>query len=402
MSEIDANLEITTPVIQPQQSNNNPTQGQRVTADDLLDMYDDFPEEAPVEKETGGEAKVEEGKEGEVKEEIKSTLRKAKLNDSEIDLDESALIKETIAGKEVEFKVGDAIKAFKEQEEFNRGIDQRLRFADSKEKAVVKKERALSEEYNALASKAAAIVRLSGQGDIDKLLDGIVKMAVGQSTLDPIELKSVWLDKIRATVNDWGNATPEQMEIWKAQQRAKYAEEEVKQLQTKTQAKESESALLSQVDDACSSLGIKRAEFSDFYKDFVNKYVGKHENSVVETVDEVQVSDIVSYIQNKKHEANVIEAVRSVAPSKVSDDNLIDLIYTTTHGHGLDADGIKEIVMDVLKQPTKGDENLNRKVQKNAKAGFGTQSSAVSSTKKQNEEIDEEMWEHFFGNRKVR
>lgn len=401
MSDIDANLEITTPVIQPQQSNNNPTQGQKVTADDLLDMYDDIPEESPV-VESKEEATTGETKEGEVKEEVKSTLRKAKLNDSEIDIDESALIKDTIAGKEVEFKVGDAIKAFKEQEEFNRGIDQRLRFVDSKEKTITKKERALTEEYDTLASKAASIVRLSGQGDIDKLLDGIVKMAVGQSTLDPVELKSVWLDKIRAIVNDWGKATPEQREIWKAQQRAKYAEEEIKQLQTKTQVKESETVLLTQIDDACSTLGIKRAEFSDFYKDFVKKYVGNHENSVVETVDEVQVSDIVGYIQNKRHEANVIEAVKSVAPNKASDDNLIDLIYTTTHGHGLDADGIKEIVMDVLKQPTKGDENLNRKVQKAAKAGFGTQSSAVSSTKKQNEEIDEEMWEHFFGNRKVR
>jgi hypothetical protein len=132
------------------------------TADDLLEMYDEIPDEPVAGAEPGTNSQSPTPQNGEKATTESKTLVdtsiKAKDGDTEVSIPKEAKIPLTVNGKEVEVTVEQALKAYQSQDEFNRNMDTRLATANNKERSV-------NAAFQNLLGQAQKVADLAQKGD---------------------------------------------------------------------------------------------------------------------------------------------------------------------------------------------------------------------------------------------
>lgn len=374
--------EIVTPSAPVETNVSQPLNAPKPYDDDMLEAY--AAEEAVEEGESDSsteqvkdtpEAKappVEEQKEPEAEEssEEKPEPAKAKSDDKIIDGLEEIPIKRLINGKEVEFKIKEAVQAYVKQEEFNRNMDRRITHISQREKR-------WESEQNQFKDKIGKVIEVTQSGDFVTGIRALAKLAVGNSGADPVEFEKKYfaqLDKIREV---YTKLTPEQQEAYFAKRKAAEYEARAKQLEDEKTVNTEKSNLQEKVSSLQQQYGVKDNEFWSNYRALVETQVG--EGKHFQAPDEIQAEDVISYSLRVKHEEKVLEAGKKVG---ISDDAILDEVSRITLvDPTLSVDDIVRVIESsgIAKNASPAAvENLNRKAEKSK-----TRFTQASSTKKE-------------------
>ena len=360
------------------------------TPDDLLKMYDEEPKEAakeiteeaekalkikqevpklelanklsqtvkPEPKEVDDDSEEEPTEQGKVIPEVKGF--KAKLDDKEITVPEEATFRQSINGKEVEFKAKDAIQAFVKQEEFNRNMDRRLSTVDKKEKV-------LQAEYKGIKDRALQVVNAAVSGDFLSAVRSLAKVAAGSSQLDVVAFEKAYLDQLEKFQEPYTKMTQDQREKFFAERKAKVLEEELKSRNENDSRKEALGQLDSKINQLLSENKIEQGEFWSAAEGLAQEMAGStDEKAWKESLNNLSPEDIVAQVGLNRHALKITSACDK---AKISDDaaidKILDLFLPQTD---LSEDDIVEVINNsgIAKQaPRDIVENLNRKAQKN-------------------------------------
>lgn len=354
--------------------------GSRITPDDLLAMYE---EEEREERSKSPAAKEES---------VDYPVVKASFKDSDLSVPEEASFPVKVGKKTVPIKLKALISSFSTKEEFDREMDRRVGKVTAREREFQAKIDNMNKVIGEVIEKAVA-------GDPILAFRGLCVLACQGTTKDPVEMEVSMLDNLRRDGQIWAQGTPEQKRLFIETRKRENAERKVKELNETQKLTEAQSAALAEVDAACSELGLSRAEFFQARADLIKNHVG--EGKALATEDEADAATTKEFIYRVVHEAKVVEAIGEAAKDKASDEDFITLIFNETFPHHKDLSA--QDIVDVVREATKGDaqavENLNRKVQKAAQAGFGSQSATANSNEQKTEE-DDELEDFFFGKSK--
>lgn len=407
--------ETSVPVLSPSQTPKS--------ADDYLAMYEDEPvaqesqkevpteqtpsTETPSEENNGGnedgkimrdggkETSSQEQKEEQQKEvaaEEKKVL-KAKFGLDEIEIPEEATFTAKINGKDVAFKIADAHKAFIGQEEFNRKADQRLSYINA-EKA------ALMRGYEDVKVKAKNVSDAFALGDVMGAVKMLAKMAAGAEGLDEVEYEQKALDNLSKMQTLWGEMSPEQRKLYLAEQRANIYKRNLEEERKQRERVESKSSIERQVIETSKSLGITEDEFKDLYHVLAENEVG--EGKEFATAKDITVNDVAKFHGKVQFAKRIDKAIEKVNPQLLKDEEFLAEVDNVLAGRlDLSTEAIETILRGALALPSKVVENLNKKVDVANSKGMRTQLKQASSTKKVDDEIDEELYQHFYGKRSV-
>jgi hypothetical protein len=339
-------------------------------------------------QESSEESSEEDSQEGQQKDqEIAVKAIKAKLGEEEVDLPEEAEITEKIGNKEVTFKVKDAIKAFTQQEEFNRNMDRRVSEVSSRE-------RKLQNQFDDVKVKAGKIARLAQQGDYIPVIKALAKMAVGESGHDPVEYEKACLESLAEVYKVYTGMTKEQRDVYFARRRAEAAEDKAKELETRTQHSEATRALEREIETLRSQNGIEQQRFWQLYETLVKNQVG--EGKRFSAPEDVEPQHVVEFHLDVQHIGKIHEAAEAVSPALSEDADFCMEVFRLTKDHPeFSTEDLQQIIRDALKQPNQSIENLNRKVAHAQSKGMAAQFKQASSTG-QKDAIDEELEEFFF------
>lgn len=344
--------------------------------DDMFDAYEatepTAEEQKPVEEPKAEEPKAEEAKEPEQKAEPAKEPEQKEVPDAAI---EETAIKRAINGKEVEFKVKDAIQAYVKQEEFNRNMDRRLTHVSQREKRFL-------DEQTKFKSVIDKVIEVTQGGDFIGGVRALAKLAAGNSKADVVEFEKKYfaqLDKVRDV---YSKMTPEQQEAYFAKRAAAEAQERASRLEDEKSAQVEISQLQAKVNKLTSDYGIPEAEFWKNYKALESSQVG--EGKAFAAPNDIKPEDVISFSLRVRHEEKVLQAGEKIG---VTDDAVLDEVVRLTLARpDLSVDDIAKIIEDAgLAKTAKPQavENLNRKAEK-SNARFNQ----ASSTKKENGKID--------------
>jgi hypothetical protein len=391
----------------------------KVTADDLLDMYDQEPtdptsedkssEDTKQSSNTEGEqsndnieneeeaSEVEQEKQGEQKdasEEVAGKI-KAKLGGADLDIPKDAEITQKIGKKDVTFKVSDAIKAFTVQEEFNRGMDRRVGEVSFREKRLVGNEQKLQSSYNEVKQKAAYLSKLAAQGEWLPVVKGLAKMAAGNSGVDPIEYEKACLESLNEIHRVFSGMTPEQKEIYFANRRAQASAEEANRYKITAEKNQAEREVESEIETLTTNYGLPKNKFWKLYETLAENCVG--ENKLYNNIGEIEPKNVIQFYLDSQHMGKIQGAVEKVSPNVLKDTAFINECFNLTKGHSDLTDADLEVIIKTAINKNSSNptiENLNRKV---AKSGNGLSTQLNQGNSKGNKDkIDEEMEEYFF------
>jgi hypothetical protein len=371
--------------------------------DDLLDMYDAEaaaakPAEAP--KETDSETSIpptepkepsekapdgpseatqvppeQENQEIEAPTAIKGPVIKGKLGDSEVKIPEEAEITQQINGKDVTFKVRDAVESFVKKEEIFRAADRRISIADKKEKG-------LQAEYSSLKGRANQVVQAAMSGDFMSTVRALAKIAAGESQLDVVKFEKEFLDQIEAFKAPYTNMTQEQREKFFAERRAKVYEEENKQLRESNLKREALGSLQSRIDSVVEQAKVSKDEFWQTFKTMADSMVGP--DKPLKDANEIAPEDVAAQVALNRHAIKVGAACDKAGLDDAGFDKVFDLLKDH---QDLNEDDILKIIKDsgVANTQKKVVEDLNRRV---AKSGNKAQFYPQGSSTKKNGKID--------------
>lgn len=364
------------------------TQSSKPYDDEMLNSY-----EAEAIKEDPSLAKPEEPKEEkpidpetETPEESEEELEaKATKDDKVIDGVEELPIKRMINGKEVEFKIKDAIQSYVKQEEFNRNMDRRLNDVHRKERAWKKEEESFVERVQEVVSKAQ-------NGDFVSGIEALAKLAAGKSDLDVVKFQKLYFDQLEKVREVYTKMTPEQQDAYFAKKSAAEAKAKLEKLQNEKASSEAQSQLQYQVDTLMQENGLSPEEFWGNYKQIVDTQVG--EDKAFKDPNEITADEVLKYSLTVKHWEKVYRAGESVG---VTDDSILDEVGKITSNYpDLSIDDVVKVIKNAGLASPSAVENLNRKVGKN-----GQPHSAASSTKNKNGKVqglDEEDLSFLYRN----
>lgn len=376
-AEVSSEGDNTSEVTQPNNSNSNDSNAKPYD-DEVFDSYvDDAPKEESVPAQTTPILPTEE--KPEVKEEVKAEEKleggKERKGDTVDDGFEDLPIKKIINGKEVQFKVKDAIQAYTQQQEFNRNVDKRLSVVAEREQKWEQSKESFKSTINNLLENHIA------KGDFIGSVRGLAKIALNGTGSDPVEFEKMYfaqLDKVRDV---YTKMTPAEQQAYWADQRAKLAEAKVKDFEQKASVSEAQAELQNHVNSLQQAHGVESKEFWTNYKNLVEKQTG--EGKPFKHRDDVKAEDVIRYTLALRHEEKVVKAGEAFG---IDDDTILDEVSKVTASHP------EFTVEDIVKVfETAGFskrasqqvvENLNRKVPK------GAQFNKASSTKKDNEKVE--------------
>lgn len=317
---------------------------------------------------------------------------KAKHGDVELEIPEEAVIPVKVNNKDVSLKVKDAVAAYVRQDEFNRNMDRRVG-------AVTQKERRFEQELNSIKSKAESVVKLAAQGDFFPGVRALANMAGITSHSDVVELEKVMLDNLEDLRKVWSDMNPEQRNAYLANRRAEEAQKELERERNKSKKVETESQLNSEIKQAISQAGIDENSFWSLFKELVDNAVG--EGKTFSDPREITPTDVVNFHRQVEVVSKVEQALNMVEPELVNQpiaDEVIKMVLA--NDDDMSVEDIVHVVREARNAPSKTVENLNRKVEQANSRGLRTQLKQVSSAKKAEEkQVDDEMYEHFFGRR---
>ncbi len=398
----------------------------KTTADDLLNMYEQEGQEesSEINKEADKQAKIqqeipkkiladklvknlEKAEESltpsdetplgeQVEEPTQSEIKafKAKHGDIELDIPEEAVIPVKVNNKDVSLKVKDAVAAFVRQDEFNRNMDRRV-------STVTQKERRLEQELGSIKEKAESVVKLAAQGDFFPGVRALAKMAGITSNSDVVELERAMLDNLEDLRKVWSDMNPEQRNAHLANRRAEEAQKELENERAKIRKVDDESQLMSKIQHVTSQAGMDESQFWGSFKELVDNAVG--EGKLFSDPREITPEHVVNFHRQVETVTKVDQALRMVEPELINQpiaDEVIKLVLASDED--MSAEDIAQVVREARNAPSSTVENLNRKVEQAYSKGLRTQLKQVSSTQKaESKQLDEEMYEHFFGRRSL-
>lgn len=297
---------------------------------------------------------------------------KATKDDKVIDGVEELPIKRMINGKEVEFKIKDAIQSYVKQEEFNRNMDKRLN-------DVSRRERAWKQEENSFKDKVTEVVNNAQNGDFVSGIRALAKLAAGSSDLDVVKFEKMYFDQLEKVNEVYTKMTPEQQEAFFAKRSAAEANEKLKRLQQEKTSKEAQSQLQQHVDTLIQQNGLAPEEFWGNYRQIAETQVG--ENKRYSNPNEITAEEVIQYSAEVRNWEKVYTAGEAVG---VTDDAVLDEVGKLTSNYpDLSIDDVVKVIKNAGLASPSVVGNLNRKIGKN-----GQSHSAASSTKNRNGKID--------------
>lgn len=432
------NTQPTTPQTQTSHPSVTPT-FKSTSAEDLLNMYDSVATQEATEEVITNEPEVQseepasqeppskpepeikpstevkpEGKDSGVEPEKSDNIQEkeatgvkafqAKFNGKNVAIPEEAAIPIKIGEKSVEVKIRDAVTAFAKQEEFNRNIQRRLTVADNREKQARKIEESFNQEKAAVTHRAEQFVKAAMGRDLFGAIRAMAVIAAGKSGVDPVQIEKQTLDSIEEVYKTYTQMTPEQRELYVAKRRAQELEKENKNVSQKLAFQKDVQDVTLEIANRCASSGIAEDDFWNCYKLIIDPNDGiVGEGKRIKSVDNVQPDDVFHFI-NFRNTYNRVNGVLNKINPEIAQNNdfrnwLIDQV--SANPEISDAD-MEEIVKTAISTPSKQVENLNRKLDKVQSKGFRVQPKGNTSTEKaKTNDIDDEMYEHFFGRRKL-
>lgn len=299
---------------------------------------------------------------------------KTTKDDKIIDGVEELPVKRVINGKEVEFKIKDAIQAYTKQEEFNRNMDRRIT-------DVSRREKAWQVDQESFKEKVSKVIEASQAGDFVSGIRALAKLAAGSSNLNVVEFEKQYFEQLDKVRDVYTKMTPEQREAYFAKRAAKEAKDEVEKLRGENTSKEAQSQLETHVKSLQQQYNLPEPEFWGNYKVLAESQVG--EGKAFKSPDEITAEDVVKYSLEVKHWEKVYQAGEALG---VQDEEVLDEVSRITSvRRDLTVEDIQEVIKKAglakMADPSVV-ENLNRKAQKNGL------SSAASSTKKQSDKVE--------------
>lgn len=297
----------------------------------------------------------------------KTEEAKSKASDKIEDGFEDVVVKKLINGKDVSFKIKDAIQSFVKQEEFNRNMDRRL-------SDVGRKEHTFNHQVQEFKGKIGQLAETALRGDFITTMRGVAKLAVAGTKLNPVDYERKFFNQLAEAAPLFIKMTPEQRETFFSKRDLAEAQAKAKQLEDEKTAHVEKSQLQEKVASVQKERGISEQEFWNNYQVIAENMVGK--DKYFQDPQEIQVEDVVKYTTAARHELKVIEASKKFG---ISDAATLDLISQHTTPD-LTAEDIAKVIENsgIAKNANpQSVENLNRKAQKS-----GTQFNQASSTKK--------------------
>ena len=354
-----ATVETTTTEISPEVSQPSTT----VKPYDMLDEYEDSPTETKVEV----EAKEPEAEPEPEVEEKPLEQPKATKDDKVIDGLEELPIKRMVNGKEIEFKVKDAINSHIKQEEFNRNMDRRVQ-------DISRREKSWESNQNQFRERLSATIQEAQNGNFIGAINTLAKLAKGSSDLDITKFEKMYFDQLSKVQEVYTKMTPEQREAYFAKRAAEEAKSENERLRNEKASFEAQTQLQREVQELQKQHNLPPEEFWGSYEILAQSQVG--EGKQFKDPSEITARDVVNFSLQVKHWEKVLQAGQTVG---VSDDAILDEVARITATHpDLTVEDIKKVIQNAGLASPSVVENLNRKVQK---SGLN---SSVSSTKKEN------------------
>ena len=345
--------------------------------DDMLESYEaeaikEDPTLAKPEPEVSKQEKpLEEPKEETSEEEAKPEA-KATKDDKIIDGVEELPIKRMINGKEVEFKIKDAIQSYVKQEEFNRNMDKRLN-------DVSRRERAWKREEETFRDRVTEVVNNAQNGDFVSGIRALAKLAAGNSDLDIVKFEKMYFDQLEKVNEVYTKMTPEQREAYFAKRAAAEAQERLKKLESEKTSTEAQSQLQQQIDSLMQQHGLTPEEFWGNYKQIVDSQVG--EGKAFKDPNDITADEVLKYSLTVRHWEKVYKAGEALG---VTDEAILEEVGKITSTYpDLTVEDVAKVIKNAGLASPSAVENLNRKVGKN-----GQPHSAASSTKNKNGKIE--------------
>ena len=328
-----------------------------------------------------GEDGEEKAPDGENKESEAPPIKafKAKFGQDDVEIPEEATLVQKINGKDVSFKVADAVAAFIKKEEFNRQMDSRVT-------TVTKREKAFADDQKFFKDTILNdVIGAAQSGDFVKTINKLAKLAAGNSGMDVVKFEKAYfsqLDKIREV---YTSMTPEQQAKWFAEREAQNLREELNSRNERDQIEQSKGQLQSHIKTLTEKNGIPEGVFWESYKYIVDNAVG--EGKHFKSSNDITPEDVTKFTLQAKHDAKVY-----IAGQKLGIDNeeiLSEVSKLTVDHPEYSPEDIASIIERsgiASKAPNSVIENLNRKAGKQNQA----QRSQVTSKKKNTDGLDEE------------
>lgn len=297
---------------------------------------------------------------------------KAKEGDTVDDGFENVPVKKLINGKEVEFKVKDAIQAYVKQEEFNRTMDKRL-------SEVSRREKVWNDDQGQFRDVIGKLIDTAQKGDFVTAIRGLAKIAFDGTGSDVTEFEKSYFEQLDKVRDVYTKMSPEQREAYFAKRKAAEAEERANKLEEAQASQIATAQLQEQVATLQKQHGLSEEEFWGSFRALQENLVG--EGKVFKDDSEITADKVVEYTLRLRHESKVVEAAKKAeeVPEEVLDevsrltfeqpDITVDDIVTVIKASGLAKAADPQAV-----------ENLNRK----AGAARLRSSPQASSTKKEN------------------
>lgn len=385
----------------------------KVDIDELLDSYDEVPEEevgkapakteaTPAKMQTEADAigKVIENKkqpektEEEPEGEAPKNVIKAKVGDQDLEIPEDATITQEINGKKVQFKVAEAVKALAGQEQFNRAMDSRLSRLHAREQEHVKQVQTMQQRLQNLVERAQA-------GD----LFGIFQFSAEFAQKDPVDFEREMLERFQQVHSRYDHLTPDQKRAYFAERKAEFLQRKMQEEQHGRQYEQSVVQLEQTVNQRCQQEGVDREVFDGLFHQMVQQFVGKQpfNQKQLSSPDDISVDDVFLY-KNKLDMVDKVErAVQTVAPDRLAPEFVLKVLNVVGNDFDLtEADLVELLQSGGISLNTPAQENLSQKAQNLEKKGFGAQSirGQASSNTQKNTDVDDDLWNEFYRRRR--
>lgn len=346
--------------------------------DDLLEVYEaEAKAEATPQEEVPQPEVVKEEtpKEEETEVPPEKTEAKSKEGDKVDDGFENVPVKRLINGKEVEFKIKDAIEAYVAKEDFNRKMDQRITH-------ITQRERAWAQDQNQFKDRVNKVIEVAQKGDFVTAIKALAKVAVGNTGLDVTEFEKAYFEQLDKVRDVYTKLTPEQREAYFAKRAAQEAKAEAEALKTEKTINSQKTALETQVKSLQEAHGVAEQEFWGTYKLMEENLVGP--DKPLKDVSQITPEGVIQMALQTRHESKVLEAGKKLG---VTDDAILtEVSRITSVNPSLTVEDITKVIESsgLLKTAAPAAvENLNRKAGKS-----NTRFSQGSSTKKENGKIE--------------
>jgi len=328
-------------------------------------------------EETPPKPNSEEDKAGEADPQAKATK-----DDKIIDGVEELPVKRLINGKEVEFKIKDAIDFYVKKEEFNRNMDRRV--GD-----ISRRERAWKDDQDNFKAKVSKVIEVTQQGDFVSGIRALAKLAAGSSSLDVAKFEKMYFDQLENVRKVYSEMTPEQQEAYFAKRALNEAKAEAESLRNEKVLTQAQTQLRQEIKAALVQHSMPEAEFWGNYKVLADSLVG--EGKPFESPNDITIEDVTQYAQEVRHWEKVLIAGEKLG---ITDDAVLDEVGKITLNYpDLAIEDVEKVIKNAGLANPSVVENLNRK------AGSSRLNSSASSTKKQNVEgYDEESLDFLYRN----